>query len=319
MKTEKKAPRESLVVKRPDLGPRFREENIERELRLYLETAPADQQKVMLDERARDAVLERLEELDSLAPVLDRMSSVATSKAERLGVSEFDSFKEGWLKDRIASACELVTLERKNQLLRIENRDLREKVRIDPLTEIANRRGYDEEVARAVELSRRTSVPVWLVMMDIDDFRFVNNKFGHHVGDQVLKEVGRRLSDQTRLSDFVARFGGEEFIAIINGADERGVHAATSRIHAAISDQPFYAHTEKGTKKLKITMSIGASCLQVEEDTSEDVERRADKYLYEVKKKGKNQVCIDGRFPNEFEVVEGLDLDEDEQRISQTA
>lgn len=309
-KTDRKAPRVSLIVKRKETLPPSSEGFLEQQLWLYLEKAPAKQQEIMQDERARKAVLHELNKLKPLMPVLERMSEATDNEAQRLQIQGDDSLKEGWLQERITSACELAVLKQENRLLSQENAELREKIKIDPLTEIANRRGYDEEVATRMEIARRNEIPLWCVMMDLDDFKFVNDRFGHQAGDQVLKEVGRRLEKETRLSDFVARYGGEEFIALLFGKSEMaddGARAATYRIKNSISAKPFFVKTDRGVKQLKITMSVGGSRFRVEQDEPGEMERRADLNLYDAKAAGKDTICLEGEY------VENVQLEETER------
>jgi len=251
----------------------------EEELELYLESAPQEQQKVMQNEQSRKEVLRKLSEFSALMPILERVSQVADAEARRLDLEDGPSLKEVVLRDRIASACQIATLE--------------EMTKHDTLTGLANRRGYDDEVQKDMELARRTGVPLWCFMVDVDDFRHVNNDYGHLAGDQVLQELGRRLKDQTRASDFVARFGGEEFIALVF-SDEEGARGALHRIIQTIGAEPFVVKTKYGVKKLRITVSAGGSRFRIEEeDQKTDMEERADKNLYLAKNAGKNQAYLE--------------------------
>jgi len=266
---------------------------LEDHLEFYLETVPENQQMLLRSDPVREGILQKLEELKDLIPLLQRMSETAQAEAKRLGVEDVRPLDSTIIHDRIASVCQIAILESQNQALRIENEILREKVKIDPLTNLSNRRGYEEEATRALGLAQRTKYPLWCFMMDIDDFRHVNNDYGHLAGDQVLQEVGRRLKNQMRSSDVIARFGGEEFISLLF-TDEEGAKKAASRVLEAICSQPFVVKTKSGLKKLRITVSVGGSRFIVDEEGRKtEMEERADKNLYLAKNAGKNQAYLD--------------------------
>lgn len=310
---EAEEPRISVVIEKEEGMPPPPESFLERRISEYLKTAPEDQQRALSDPRARAEVLKELAEIETLMPFLERMNETTGLEARNLGITEATSLKDAFLDKQISSACKLVALEKNSRLLRDENavlagaiEDLREdneglkaQARIDALTEMPNRRAYEEEAERFMELSRRTGVPLWCMMLDIDDFRHVNNDHGHQAGDQVLREVARRLQTETRKSDFIARFGGEEFVALIHGDtedDKAGARVAAQRMLEAIGSEPFVVRTSKGVKTLRVTMSIGGTRLIVQEDEKDTMEDRADQSLYAAKHAGKNQVFLEGRY-----------------------
>lgn len=265
---------------------------LEDHLEFYLKTIPENQQKILRSTPVRESVLRKLEDLKALIPLLERISQVSREEAKRLEIEDLVSFGT-IINDRIASACQMAVLESQNQILSVENEMLREKVKIDPLTNLSNRRGYEEEAMKVLELAKRTRLPLWCFMLDIDDFRHVNNDYGHLAGDQVLEEVGRRLKNQMRSSDIIARFGGEEFISILF-ADEEGANKAASRVLEVICNQPFVVKTKLGLKQLRVTVSIGGSRFIVEKESRKtEMEERADKNLYLAKNAGKNQAYLD--------------------------
>lgn len=286
-------PRYSVVPDKKEETPITPELFLEQQLDQHLKSAPERQRNLLRHGPEREEVLRKLNELTSLLPILERMSEVAEAEAGRLGVEEGVNFKDTVIRDRVALTCQMAVLEFHNQTLTIENKELRAKIKIDPLTDLANRRGYDEEAERALELTKRNKLTLWCFMIDVDDFRHVNNDYGHLAGDQVLKEIGRRLKTETRSSDFIARFGGEEFIALVFG-DEEGARGAISRIVETIGKRPFVVRTNSGVKKLRITVSAGGSHFRLEEDDQKSkLEERADKSLYRAKNFGKNQAYLE--------------------------
>jgi diguanylate cyclase (GGDEF)-like protein len=124
-------------------------------------------------------------------------------------------------------------------------------------------------------------------MMDIDDFKACNDKYGHLVGDVVLKEISRMIRESVREIDLVARYGGEEFSLILPETDRKGAILAAERIRKRIAQHVFSAYDEK----LNVTVSAG---LAVYPEDASDIERligKADAALYRAKNSGKNIIC----------------------------
>ena len=153
----------------------------------------------------------------------------------------------------------------------------------DALTGIANRRGLDHELIRAFAMRRRTGTTFSILFIDIDHFKRVNDKYGHMVGDQLLKSFSRRLVSTFRESDFVARFGGEEFVAILPQATLEEACKAAERIRSIISST---THSI-GDLEICVTTSIGIKEVQLGETESELIQR-ADKALYAAKNGGRD-------------------------------
>jgi diguanylate cyclase (GGDEF)-like protein len=150
----------------------------------------------------------------------------------------------------------------------------------DPLTGLGNRRTFDSLLAAEVEVAVRHSDPLSLVLLDIDHFKAVNDRFGHQLGDQVLIEVGRRLVAITRRGESVMRIGGEEFAWILPRTPGEGAEAAASRALEAISSEPYGA---MGT----LTVSAGV-CDLTPATGAQEMVRLADLMLYRAKSEGRN-------------------------------
>ncbi|MEM6705690.1 MAG: histidine kinase N-terminal 7TM domain-containing protein [Acidobacteriota bacterium] len=178
-------------------------------------------------------------------------------------------------------------LVRARDELRKTNEELERLVLKDPLTGLANRRSFfsrlDEEILRF----RRFGSPVAMVMVDLDDFKAVNDAHGHLAGDRVLTAIARVL-DQCRLNvDLAARLGGEEFALLLPGTRLRGASVLAERLRAGI------AALEIGLpdgQELRVTASLGVVEIQSGMAGS-DLMSKADKALYRAKESGKNQVC----------------------------
>jgi diguanylate cyclase (GGDEF)-like protein len=155
----------------------------------------------------------------------------------------------------------------------------------DQLTGLLNRREFDRILAEEEERSRRFGHPFALVMVDIDRFKSINDTHGHPVGDTVLREVARRLSDEVRSVDRVARFGGEEFALIVMESDGTAAFDAARRVCAAVEREPIFA---RETLPLTITVSAGAAALPDDAPTAEKLIVAADRALYAAKRAGRN-------------------------------
>lgn len=154
--------------------------------------------------------------------------------------------------------------------------------RTDSLTNIANRRAFDYEMTRAIAQHRRDGSTFSLVMLDIDYFKRINDQYGHIVGDQVLKDFAQILLSAFRASDYVARFGGEEFVAILNCPLEESCLAA-ERVRSVINAS--WIHV--GHLHLQVTASFGVKEIQDQETEAELLER-ADAALYAAKRNGRD-------------------------------
>ena len=155
----------------------------------------------------------------------------------------------------------------------------------DPLTEISNRRSILRTLEREATLSSQRLNPLGLLMMDLDFFKQINDRFGHDCGDAVLKETASRLKKCIRNSDSVGRFGGEEFLAVIPNCSGEELVRLAERIRLSIKKPMAY-------KQLLIPMSIsiGVSVhFQPETEVMESL-RRADQALYVAKEMGRNRV-----------------------------
>jgi diguanylate cyclase (GGDEF)-like protein len=156
---------------------------------------------------------------------------------------------------------------------------------MDPLTETANRRSLDNRLEEEWQRGRRHDHPLALVMVDIDHFKSVNDDFGHHVGDVVLRHVADRLKKQCRSSDLVARFGGEEFAIILPHTTWEEAKQFAERCRCAIEAAP----VEIDGQQIDITASLGLSDSEHAESVEQMI-RQADDALYDAKDSGRNGV-----------------------------
>ncbi len=158
---------------------------------------------------------------------------------------------------------------------------------IDSLTKIANRRTIDSFAEIRMTEYQTLNTPFAIVMIDIDDFRNINNTYGHDVGDEVLKIVANTLKHCVRASDLVGRYGGEEFIAILIGDTYEHLSVITEKMRMLVENT--FIRQKNG--KIQVTISIGATQVKQNEQLV-DVYKRADQLLYQSKQTGKNKVSI---------------------------
>ncbi len=157
---------------------------------------------------------------------------------------------------------------------------------LDPLTSLPNRRYLDSYIYSCLEEFQRGGWNFGILYMDVDDFKSINDRFGHETGDLVLKMVARTLDANSRYFDVVGRWGGEEFIAVIHNVNERSLTESAERLRTLVEQSSL---TEYGS--LHVTISIGGSPAG-EGDTAETVLNRADANLYKAKQSGKNCAWI---------------------------
>ncbi|MEN8167972.1 MAG: GGDEF domain-containing protein [Pseudomonadota bacterium] len=157
---------------------------------------------------------------------------------------------------------------------------------VDALTGVKNRAAYESNLSREIEISRRRSSELSLIVFDIDHFKRVNDRFGHTVGDLVLKNVAQAVEASIRCSDALYRIGGEEFVVVLNGTDRSGAQLLAERIRKNIESLVFTS-----PRALNVTLSLGVATL-VKEDSARKLFERADAALYRAKGTGRNQVIV---------------------------
>ena len=173
----------------------------------------------------------------------------------------------------------------------VQRRELEENLRkqaaTDPLTGLQNRRSFLETADRIFDRSKRHNRSLTLLVLDIDHFKLVNDTYGHDVGDEVLRQFARELQRAIRSTDYLCRWGGEEFIVLLpeTGLKAAGVLAEKLRNRWQMAD----LNAEEET--IRLTMSIGCADLRAEDSDIGSLIHQADKALYRAKHLGRNRVC----------------------------
>ena len=159
----------------------------------------------------------------------------------------------------------------------------------DSLTGIYNRKAFDRQIGELVENNTVSKSPFSLLMIDIDNFKNINDTHGHQIGDRIIMAIVNKCRHSIRAEDFFARYGGEEFIIILPGASLRNAVKKANHICNSVSSTRYRLDDELDGQTLHVTVSIGVSCHQ-NADTTASVIQRADKALYAAKHAGKN--CV---------------------------
>lgn len=154
----------------------------------------------------------------------------------------------------------------------------------DPLTGCLNRRGIEEVFEKVFYVDEEHKKPFSILMFDVDDFKGINDNCGHIIGDEFLVEFSAILKDHLRKTDYVVRYGGEEFLLVLDGNSLEIAKAIAERVRLNVEKRVFTS------AKIRRTISGGIALSNVEDKSIEAVIDRADKYLYKSKNSGKNQV-----------------------------
>lgn len=160
---------------------------------------------------------------------------------------------------------------------------------IDPLTHIPNRRYLEMRFPQLLAEQHAMSCKMGMLMLDLDDFKHVNDSYGHQTGDAVLASVARTLTGALRDSDLSGRWGGDEFLALLPDASRDGLQALAERCRVMIAQ----TQVEWGVQRVSVTASVGAAYVRPE-DTMETALARIDSLLYRSKESGRDRVAVEG-------------------------
>jgi len=258
---------------------------------------------VILDLGLPDAdgieALERLHDCISEIPII-----VLTSRSdEALALEALKSGAEDYL---VKDSVDLTTLTRSMRYALERHRGIRDLARvskelhlanaalekltlIDPLTELLNRRGLQQALTREIKRLEREKIDVLVLLVDIDDFKRVNDSFGHAVGDVALQEIAQRLRSCVRGADYACRIGGDEFLLLLPNADR--VEAARIAERARVSIATMIIQHSAGT--LRLTASVAALLLRRDTPSIDELLTTAHQLLRRSKKEGKNCVVYE--------------------------
>jgi diguanylate cyclase len=227
-----------------------------------------------LEESAR--LIEQAKTLEDIAPVLKDVVGATRNMAHdsKVSTDELNNMRE----KAVATQAEIAKLHQ--ELDRVSA-----QARHDPLTGALNRKGLEEAIEKEISKVRRLDTPLSVSLLDIDNFKKLNDSMGHATGDIALAHLATVAKECMRPQDTLARYGGEEFVILMPDTPlEKGIEAMT-RLQRELTKRFFMA----GTEKVLITFSAGVAQL-VSDEAGVDAIKRADQAMYLAKRAGKNRV-----------------------------
>jgi len=159
----------------------------------------------------------------------------------------------------------------------------------DELTQIYNRRHFINELEKEIERSKRFSTALSLIILDIDKFKYCNDTYGHIFGDKIIQSMAKFLSDTIRKIDFVARYGGDEFVIFMPETEKSRASVLAERLQKELSQYSFENH--ELPIKIKNSISIGIASFPNDAKNIDELIHNADIALYQAKKEGGNRIC----------------------------
>lgn len=221
--------------------------------------------------------------------VIDGPHHDIAAKGLDLGASDYlvAPFEGLELRARVRSQ---IRRKRYSDQLRANLRDTLRLATIDPLTGLYNRRYANRHMVHVMERAAQSGSDFAVMMLDIDRFKQVNDTYGHAAGDTVLREFARRLQENVRGIDLVARVGGEEFFVAMPDVVRATANAAAERIRDAIGNRPFRLHRDG--PEILVTVSAGVAMARSDETNVAAILSRADEALFVSKRGGRNRVTF---------------------------
>jgi two-component system, cell cycle response regulator len=184
-----------------------------------------------------------------------------------------------------------------NRILTLQNDSFQAREQLlfqathDALTGVWNRRAILEALHRELERAARSSETIGVLLIDVDHFKMINDTYGHLLGDDVLREVTKRIRDAARVYDAVGRYGGEEFLVVLPGCSRDWIQEGAERIRSAIDRTPMLFNGAE----FSVTVSIGATVTTGDVMTDTEVLAAADIELYRAKRSGRNRMALSDR------------------------
>ncbi|MCR8923752.1 GGDEF domain-containing protein [Dasania sp. GY-MA-18] len=245
-----------------------------------LQASMREQVAAMQDSVANADDLEQLK-----LEVSDRLDQVLSVMSKHQGSEQT---REQNLSAQLNALVEQVkNMEQQSQQAEQQIEEQRQRALRDVLTQLPNREAYNQHLEQEYERWRRYQRPLSLVVCDIDHFKSINDSYGHQAGDKVLRIVARSIASRLRKSDFIARFGGEEFVVLMPETDQQAAYQVIDHLREAIAQCPFHFKEQPVT----ITLSFGVTEFSGE-DKPDAAFARADKALYQAKHEGRNRVIV---------------------------
>lgn len=199
-----------------------------------------------------------------------------------------ESERENYLSEQLGTMQEkMAAMETQAEHAKAELREQRRRALTDVLTQLPNREALQERLESEYQRWRRYGNPLTQAVLDIDFFKRVNDSYGHKAGDRVLQLVAKALRDRLRQTDFIARFGGEEFVVLFPETSAQAAKNVLDGLRCHIRELPFHFRGEP----VSVTFSAGVAEFEKNDEVDAGFDR-ADKSLYQAKETGRDQVCI---------------------------
>ena len=242
-----------------------------------------------------DAVMSHMRELtDEVAGATElgvlqglvnaRLESVAQHVSNFRAQEEFRLLEVNGRAERMRTR--ITELEREAIDLHSRLDSEKQSARVDPLTGVANRKSFEERFAQEIAQKPRAALAMVMLLWDLDNFKLINDSYGHRAGDRVLQSVASCFTAAVRGNDFVARIGGEEFVMLLSGAKIEQAMFVANQVRSAVEALRFHF---RGTP-VRVTVSCGLTEVK-ENDAADTAFDRADGALYRAKRGGKN-LCV---------------------------
>lgn len=230
-----------------------------------------------------DSVEKALSSNEVKEEINDKLQFIAKTLEQK---SKFEKLSHQQLSDKLDNMSSKVEeLEKQSKLFEEKLAIQQRKSMQDALTKLANRAAFDDYFAKAMVRFHHKPFELALVVMDIDDFKNINDTYGHTAGDKTLQVIANTIVKNVSKGVFVGRYGGEEFVLIYPRVDEHTLTTELNNLNKSIARLPF----KFKNSKVSITLSIGATHIKSEDNIHLAFER-ADEAMYSAKQKGKNQV-----------------------------
>ena len=218
--------------------------------------------------------------------VMSRLASIRAALEEK---RRSEALRQEKLKEEMESLNEnLSRMKKEVDQVHEKRKALEKEILIDPLTGVANRRALRERLKNELYRFQRYRQFFSMLLFDVDHFKVINDQYGHWAGDRCLKEIIKRIKPILRETDFMGRWGGDEFLVIFPGTDLESAAAVAERLRKLIENTRFVYHKQE----ISLTVSIGVTEIQDSDTSQEMVFNRVDKAMYQAKKKGRNMVAL---------------------------
>ncbi|MCA0913692.1 GGDEF domain-containing protein [Marinobacter nauticus] len=245
---------------------------LDREIRAELDKVGDDIRASKDIQALKQSVSQRLEFIGS---ALERFRT-SESEREKLLANQLEAMQE-----------KVAAMEAHSEQMQAQVREERQRALTDLLTQLPNREAWQERLSFEYNRWLRYRHPLTVAVLDVDLFKRINDSYGHKAGDRVLQLVAREMSTRLRSTDFIARFGGEEFVVLLPETPTDEARKVLDSLREHVSGLPFHFSGEP----VSITFSAGLAGFQ-DDDTEESVFDRADRALYQAKDEGRNRVSV---------------------------